>query len=38
MKRAKLLQEVQEEYENCLKSSSEMEKVMEERKNLMMQS
>ena len=32
MKRAKLLQEVQEEYENCLKSSSEMEKVMEERK------
>lgn len=32
MKRTKLLQEVQEEYENCLKSSSEMEKVMEERK------
>lgn len=32
MKRVKLLQEVQEEYENCLKSSSEMEKVMEERK------
>lgn len=32
MKRTKLLQEVQEEYENCLKSSSEMEKIMEERK------